>query len=198
MVQRIKYEINDLYDIVQSEIHLVMEIEMLAKSTKVVGEASGRQSNSAKQAPVKTPAPTKAAKPKVAAAEEKPVTVAKLTKAAKAAKVTNAIKEAKTAKAVKSVKQEKPIKTDKSANSADASAPDRAKKQRLIRDSFTMPEVEYQVLGHIKKQCLSGGIEVKKSELLRIGVALLGRLDRAALTAELERLVKLRSGRPRK
>ena len=171
---------------------------MLAKSTKVVGEASGRQSNSAKQAPVKTPAPTKAAKPKVAAAEEKPVTVAKLTKAAKAAKVTNAIKEAKTAKAVKSVKQEKPIKTDKSANSADASAPDRAKKQRLIRDSFTMPEVEYQVLGHIKKQCLSGGIEVKKSELLRIGVALLGRLDRAALTAELERLVKLRSGRPRK
>ena len=177
---------------------------MLAKSTKVVGEASGRQSNSAKQAPVKTPAPTKAAKPTVAAAEEKPVTVAKLTKAAKAAKVTkvakvtNAIKEAKTAKAVKSVKQEKPIKTDKSANSADASAPDRAKKQRLIRDSFTMPEVEYQVLGHIKKQCLSGGIEVKKSELLRIGVALLGRLDRAALTAELERLVKLRSGRPRK
>ncbi len=174
---------------------------MLAKSTKVVGEASGRQSNSAKQAPVKTPAPTKAAKPTVAAAEEKPVTVAKLTKAAKVtkvAKVTNAIKEAKTAKAVKSVKQEKPIKTDKSANSADASAPDRAKKQRLIRDSFTMPEVEYQVLGHIKKQCLSGGIEVKKSELLRIGVALLGRLDRAALTAELERLVKLRSGRPRK
>jgi hypothetical protein len=67
---------------------------------------------------------------------------------------------------------------------------------RLVRDSFTMPEQEYAVLGAVKQACLKAGFEVKKSELLRIGVALLGQLDAASLRAVLGSLPQLKTGRP--
>jgi hypothetical protein len=73
-----------------------------------------------------------------------------------------------------------------------ASAP----RPALVRDSFTMPEGEYAVLGVVKQACLQAGVEVKKSELLRIGVALLGQLDIAALRAVLGSLPQLKTGRP--
>lgn len=67
---------------------------------------------------------------------------------------------------------------------------------KLVRDSFTMPEQEYAILGTVKQACLKAGFEVKKSELLRIGVALLGQLDIAALRAVLDDLPQLKTGRP--
>ena len=66
----------------------------------------------------------------------------------------------------------------------------------LVRDSFTMPEHEYAVLLDVKQACLRAGIEVKKSELLRIGVALLGQLDVATLQGVLAALPQLKTGRP--
>jgi hypothetical protein len=66
----------------------------------------------------------------------------------------------------------------------------------LVRDSFTMPEHEYAVLAEVKQACLRAGIEVKKSELLRIGVALLGQVDIATLKAVLAALPQLKTGRP--
>jgi hypothetical protein len=66
----------------------------------------------------------------------------------------------------------------------------------LVRDSFTMPEQEYATLGAVKQACLKAGFEVKKSELLRIGVALLGQLDIAALRTVLASLPQLKTGRP--
>ena len=66
----------------------------------------------------------------------------------------------------------------------------------LVRDSFTMPEREYAVLLDVKQACLRAGIDVKKSELLRIGVALLGQLDVATLQSVLGSLPQLKTGRP--
>jgi hypothetical protein len=66
----------------------------------------------------------------------------------------------------------------------------------LVRDSFTMPEQEYAVLADVKQACLRAGIDVKKSELLRIGVALLGQVDIATLKAVLAGLPQLKTGRP--
>ena len=66
----------------------------------------------------------------------------------------------------------------------------------LVRDSFTMPEQEYAVLAEVKQACLRAGIDVKKSELLRIGVALLGQLDLATLKTVLAALPQLKTGRP--
>jgi hypothetical protein len=71
-----------------------------------------------------------------------------------------------------------------------------AARPHLVRDSFTMPEQEYAVLATVKQACLKAGFEVKKSELLRIGVALLGQLDMASLRAVLDSLPQLKTGRP--
>ncbi|WP_082584036.1 hypothetical protein [Noviherbaspirillum sp. Root189] len=75
---------------------------------------------------------------------------------------------------------------------------EKTKKTKLVRDSFTMPEAEYAVLGDVKKTCLKAGIAVKKSELLRVGVALIRQLDTAKLKEELDRLPVLKAGRPKK
>jgi len=77
-------------------------------------------------------------------------------------------------------------------------AKEKVKKAKLIRDSFTMPEIEYAVLGEVKKNCLKAGFEVKKSELLRVGVVLIRDLELAALKAAVATLSPLKPGRPRK
>ena len=74
----------------------------------------------------------------------------------------------------------------------------KTKKVKLVRDSFTMPANEYQILQEIKKASLKAGIEVKKSELLRIGVGLLKTLSIAQLSAARSGLTKLSAGRPKK
>lgn len=77
-------------------------------------------------------------------------------------------------------------------------AVEKIKKAKLVRDSFTMPETEYAALGEVKKACLKAGFEVKKSELLRIGVALVRKLTQTALKQEVSSLAPLKPGRPRK
>src|SRR5712692_8801527 len=44
-----------------------------------------------------------------------------------------------------------------------------AKKAKVVRDSFTMPEADHGKLAELKSKCLAAGVSVKKSELLRIG-----------------------------
>ena len=75
---------------------------------------------------------------------------------------------------------------------------EKSRKSKLVRDSFTMPELEYAALSEVKKACLKAGFEVKKSELLRIGVALIRKLDPDALQRAVAALSPLKPGRPRK
>jgi hypothetical protein len=80
---------------------------------------------------------------------------------------------------------------------AAATAPAAQEKPRLVRDSFTMPEGEYAVLAQVKQACLKAGFAIKKSELLRIGVALISQIDLATLQSVLASLPQLKTGRPR-
>lgn len=75
---------------------------------------------------------------------------------------------------------------------------DKPKKPKLVRDSFTMPEDEYALLAKIKKNCVAAGFEVKKSELLRIGVSLLAGMDPKKLQSAQQALPQLKAGRPKK
>lgn len=86
----------------------------------------------------------------------------------------------------------------KTAAKAVDAAREKARKPKLVRDSFTMPEAEYQVLVDLKKTCIKSGFEVKKSELLRVGVALLQQADMAKLKQILASLPALKAGRPKK
>jgi hypothetical protein len=74
----------------------------------------------------------------------------------------------------------------------------KAKKPRLVRDSFTMPEEEYAALGEMKKTCLKAGVAVKKSELLRVAVSLLRKMDMPELQQALDALTPVKAGRPKK
>ena len=67
----------------------------------------------------------------------------------------------------------------------------------MVRDSFTMPEAEYAVLSEVKKACIAAGIEVKKSQLLRVGLVLLKKTPVSALKILVEELPPLKAGRPK-
>lgn len=72
------------------------------------------------------------------------------------------------------------------------------KKAKLVRDSFTMPQKEYAVLGALKERLLAAGVAVKKSELLRAGVALLASLAERELKLAVASVEVIKTGRPAK
>lgn len=83
-------------------------------------------------------------------------------------------------------------------NLPEASPDKKPKKAKVIRDSFTMPEEDYRKLAELKDRCLAGGQKVKKSELLRAGLALLGSLPAKRLLAAVASVESVKTGRPAK
>lgn len=72
-----------------------------------------------------------------------------------------------------------------------------AVKHKLIRDSFTFPENEYAQIEALKRKALSKAHHVKKSEVLRAGIAALSAMSDAALLAALKAVPALKTGRPK-
>ena len=72
------------------------------------------------------------------------------------------------------------------------------KEKNLVRDSFTMPAVEHQIIDQLKKKVRLAGNEVKKSELIRAGIAMLDTLSIRALMTAINRVPNLKTGRPAK
>lgn len=68
----------------------------------------------------------------------------------------------------------------------------------LVRDSFTIPGDELQLLADTKKKCLKAGIDIKKSELIRIGISLVYGLGLSRLKKEKRALQPIKTGRPKK
>ena len=79
-----------------------------------------------------------------------------------------------------------------------AGKPAKAKKAKLVRDSFTMPDLEYALIAALKKRCLDAGVSAKKSEILRAAVANLAKLSDASVVAAVRRLAVIKTGRPAK
>jgi len=71
-------------------------------------------------------------------------------------------------------------------------------KIKLVRDSFTIPRAEYEVLDAIKDRLVKLTRPAKKSEVLRAGIAVLATLNDAALLAALEAVPAIKTGRPKK
>ena len=144
------------------------------KAAQVTAEAAA-------VAPAKTAKVAKSAKPGKAAAPARAVKAPKLSKAVAAAPV----------KPVKAVKVAKPVKP---APLPEVTQP----KPRLVRDSFTIPELEYAQLEALKRRSLALAHHVKKSELLRAGIATLAAMGDAQLLAALQSVPPLKTGRPKK
>ena len=99
---------------------------------------------------------------------------------------------------VKAQVKAKSASKPKATESVAAAGKAKAKKDVLVRDSFTMPQSEYQVLSLVKKACLQSGIEIKQSELLRIAVVQLAGLSIAKIVTLQKGLNIIQAGRPKK
>lgn len=67
---------------------------------------------------------------------------------------------------------------------------------RVIRDSFTMPAVDYELISELRTRCMKAGVGITKSELLRAGLNALGSMTDKELVKVIEKLEKVRTGRP--
>lgn len=74
----------------------------------------------------------------------------------------------------------------------------RPKKEKVIRDSFTMPKSDYEKIDQLKQKCLANGVHVKKGELLRAGLLVLESVTIEQLTAAVAAVETVKTGRPGK
>ncbi len=67
---------------------------------------------------------------------------------------------------------------------------------KVIRDSFTIPGEEYELISKIKKRCMKAGVSANKSEVLRAGLAALDAMADRELAKVFESLARVKTGRP--
>ena len=163
-----------------------MSTENTAQSTQHTTETAANQAAHAS---------TKAASPATKKVARKPVK--KVT--AKAPRKVAAKKQASPAKRTRPVKAKTTQVASKPAQpKAKPAAEQKAKKPKLVRDSFTFPKDEYQAIAGLKQKALGLNHSVKKSEILRAGLMLLNGLNDKAFLSALAKVPALKTGRPAK
>jgi hypothetical protein len=74
----------------------------------------------------------------------------------------------------------------------------KAKKPKLVRDSFTIPKLEYLKLEELKHRSVKLGTAVKKSELIRAGIMALAAMTDANFMKATKAVPAIKTGRPAK
>jgi hypothetical protein len=72
------------------------------------------------------------------------------------------------------------------------------KKAKMVRDSFTMPKVEYMVLDDLKQRAMGLSHASKKGELIRAGIKALAKMSDAEFLAAVAAVPAIKTGRPSK
>lgn len=175
-------------------------------AAKASQTSEAKKAATVEQAPVSAPEAASAS-PKTAKAT-KTASAAGTVKAAKSAKTEKAVKPAgsaspaSNAKPAKAPKEAKAVKTAKNASAPATAAEKKARvkkeKEKVVRDSFTMPKSDYAKIAELKQRCLDAGLSVKKSELLRAGLNLLAVSPAKRLIAAVQELEAVKTGRPAK
>lgn len=70
------------------------------------------------------------------------------------------------------------------------------KKEKVIRDSFTLPSGDYELIATIRQRCLKSAVNATKSEVIRAGLHILQSLSDEELIRAIESLEKVKTGRP--
>jgi len=70
-------------------------------------------------------------------------------------------------------------------------------KHKLVRDSFTMPQPDFELIDVLKQRAMNFRHAVKKGELLRAGLQVLAALPDVQLEKALARITPLKTGRPK-
>ncbi len=71
------------------------------------------------------------------------------------------------------------------------------KPEKVIRDSFTLPSEDYELIAAIRQRCLNSALNVNKSEVIRAGLHFLNKVSDEELMQVFEGLEKIKTGRPR-
>jgi hypothetical protein len=79
-----------------------------------------------------------------------------------------------------------------------AAKPAKEKKIKMVRDSISIPKLEYVVLDEMKLRAGKLAVHVKKTELIRAGIKALAALGDAGFVAALRAVPSLKTGRPSK
>jgi hypothetical protein len=74
--------------------------------------------------------------------------------------------------------------------------PPRPPHTKVIRDGFTMPTTDYELISEIQAICLKAGFSVTKSEVVRAGLHALHDLSTAELQGLFGKLERVKAGRP--
>jgi hypothetical protein len=139
----------------------------------------------------KTPSPLRA--------KRVPKSVSKPTETAEAAAAVAPAAERAAKKAVPS--KAKAVTAAVVAKAVEAEVPvvksAKTHKPKLVRDSFTIPKDEYQVLESLKSRGLGLGQQVRKSELLRAGIQALAAMNDRAFLNAVGGVPTLKTGRPK-
>jgi hypothetical protein len=73
----------------------------------------------------------------------------------------------------------------------------KARKPKLVRDSFTFPKDEYVAIEALKLRAAQFAHPAKKSEILRAGLKALTSMSDAALRSALQAVPAIKTGRPK-
>lgn len=94
-------------------------------------------------------------------------------------------------------KPAKSLRRSQSPSAAAVASAEPLKKDKLVRDSFTLPREDFELIAVLKDRALDFKRPAKKSELLRAGLQVLAGLDQGAFRTALETLRPLKAGRPK-
>jgi len=84
----------------------------------------------------------------------------------------------------------------RSVSTRKSAATSSTERVKVIRDSFTMPAADYELIGVLKERCIGLGAAMKKSELLRAGLAALQQLPDERLAEVVAAVYSVKTGRP--
>jgi len=70
-------------------------------------------------------------------------------------------------------------------------------KVKVVRDSFTMPQTDYELITLLKKRSLESGIEITKSGILRAGLLALNQMSEGDFLNKIGNVEKIKTGRPK-
>jgi len=90
----------------------------------------------------------------------------------------------------------KPAVKAKAAAKPVAEKPAKVKKPKMVRDSLTIPKLEYAVLDILKLRAAKLASPAKKTELIRAGIKAIASMTDAAFLAAIKAVPSLKTGRP--
>jgi hypothetical protein len=67
---------------------------------------------------------------------------------------------------------------------------------KVVRDSFTMIEKDYELIPALKERCLKRGVSVNKSQILRAGLNALDNMADEKIIEIINNLAEVKTGRP--